>query len=221
MTQHLRRVGLIAVCCLLAFLPASCLLRTGTNPATLTYKLPTTITVPVGTLLPGTDIRYIGMTDEDANVLIGDQVAHKRKGDSLNWTGKPLDGVTVELKLRVVWYTETELRLLGTAKIVLNNVAPHATTALAQSEVKYSGAVAYALAKGAIIPGTTITYEGQFDEGAKLGGTADYPYREEGDSIQWEGTLRPGVYARFSLRVAQFDARALRVIGTISLWLET
>jgi len=221
MKRQLRRAWLLAVCGLLALLPASCLLRTGTNPTTLTYKLPTAITVPVGSLLPGTNIRYIGMSDENANVLIGDQVAKKRTGDSLNWTGKPLDGVTVELKLRVIRYNETELQLLGTAKIVLNNVAPQATTALAQSEVKYSGAVAYGMAKGAVIPGTTITYDGKFDEGAKLGGISDYPYRQEGDSIQWEGTLRPGVYARFSLRVAQFDSRALRVVGTVSLWLET
>jgi len=220
MVPLIKRMVLLAVACMVIALPAACSLRTGANPTTLTYKLPTTITVPVGNLLPGTNIRYIGATGEDANILIGDQIAHKRKGDSLNWSGKPLDGVAVELKLRVIWYTETELRLVGTAKLVIDNIAPHATTALAVSEVKYSGAAAYGMAKGAMIPGTTISYEGKFEEGAKLGGVADYPYRQEGDSIQWEGTLRPGVYAQFSLRVAQFDSRGLRVVGTVSVWLE-
>jgi hypothetical protein len=219
MGYKLRRLLIVMACCVVALLPMACTLRSAKNPTTLSYKMPTTVTVPVGSLLPGTNLRYIGMHGEDANVLIGNQVAHKRRGDSLNWNGSPLDGVSVDLKLRIVWFTETELHLVGTAKIVINNVAPQATSALTESEVKYSGAVAYSLAKGAVIPGTTLTYEGQFDEGAKLGGVPDYPYRENGDSVVWEGMLRQGVYVRFNLRVAQFDSRAMRVVGTISLWL--
>jgi hypothetical protein len=204
---------------MVAILPVSCLLRTGKNPSTLTYKLPTTITVPVGALLPGTNISYQGMSGDSARVLIGGEEALKRKGDSLNWQGAPINGVTVELKLRIVWYTEMELRLLGTAKVIVEGIDPQMGAAVTTSEIEYTGAVAYGMAVGAVIPGSTLTYEGKFEEGAKLGGLTGYAYREEGDSIQWEGSLRPGVQARLSLRVAQFDARGLRVIGTVTLWI--
>lgn len=219
MRSRIKRLQLLLICCLMSLLPAACLSKATQNPSTLTYKLPTTITVPTGSVLPGTNIRYQGMNGENASILIDDEEALKRKGDSLNWSGTLMDGVTADLKLRIVWYTESELRLLGTAKIVVSGVNPQASTAVTTSEVNYSGAVAYGMAKGAVIPGSVVTYEGKFDEGAKLGGIEGYAYRSEGDSILWEGTLRSGVYIRLSLRVAQYDSRGLRVVGTVSLWI--
>ena len=73
---------------------------------TLTYRLPTAITINVGQSLPGTQIIYEGQGENGANVLINGQRALKRKGDSLNWKGDLLDGVAADLSLRVAWYTE-------------------------------------------------------------------------------------------------------------------
>ena len=198
-----------------------CLRKPGEHPQELTYKLPTKISVPVGGVLPGTGIRYEGIEDNSAQVLIGGQKALKRKGDSLNWEGDLLDGVSVDLKLRVIWYTEQELHLVGTAKVTINNVHPEPSAIVETSTIRYDGAVAYGLAKGAVIPGSTIVYEGKTEQGAKLSGVEGYPYRAEGDSVVWKGTLRPDVYVRLSLRVVQYSDKGLRVAGLVSLWIGT
>ena len=211
------RFGLLFI--LVVPLLTGCLRSAGEQPGELTYKLPTKITVPLGGTLPGTDIRYEGMADNAADVRIRGQKALKRKGDSLNWEGDVLDGVAVNLTLRVVWYTEQELHLVGTAKLTISDVDPQPSAILETSPIRYDGAVAYGLATGAVIPGSTIVYEGKRDQGAELSGVEGYPYRREGDSIVWKGTLRPGVYSRLSLRVVQYNDRSLRVVGLISLWI--
>jgi len=195
------------------------LLRAGQNPTTLTYKLPTTITVPVGDVLPGTNIRYQGMSGESARVLIDDQEALKRKGDSLDWKGTPLPGVSVEVKSRIAWYTDRELHTVGTAKIVVEQISPRAGAANKSSPMQYSGPVAYGLAKGATIPGSSVTFVGKTAEGAQLGGMAGYPYRKLGDSVVWEGMLRDRMSIHLELRVLQFDEKSLRVGGLVTLWI--
>ncbi|MCD6520600.1 MAG: hypothetical protein J7M05_11830 [Anaerolineae bacterium] len=206
---------------LLTWSVQGCMLKPGREPSTLTYKLPTKITVAAGEALPGTDIRYEYMDEKGAHILINGQEAIKRKGDSLDWRGSPVPGVSVDLSLRVVWYTEEELYLVGTAKVVIQEVNPRAGGVRTSSPIKYSGPVVYNLAKGAKIPGSTVSFEGQTEEGAKLGGIEGYPYRKVGDSIFWEGQLRDDVYIRLDVRVIQFDERGLRVGGLVTLWLGT
>lgn len=197
---------------------AGCLRRSKDNPSTLTFNLPTTVTIQKNGQLPGTNIGYQGMSQEGANVLIDGQQALKRRGDSLDWQGRLYEGVDADLNLRVLWYTEDSLRLVGTAKVVVANSNPRPVPIVTTSPIKYSGPVAYGLAKGAVIPGSTLTYEGKTEDGAKLGGISEYPYRKEGDSILWEGELRPGVYSELNLRVVQYDDNSLRVVGLVTLW---
>jgi hypothetical protein len=198
---------------------AGCLRRTKENPSELAYSLPTTITIPKDGQLPGTDIRYQGADDDGAHVLVAGQNALKRRGDSLDWSGKFREGVDADLDLRVLWYTEDKLHLVGTAKIAIQDTNPRPASIVTTSPIKYSGPVAYGLAKGAVIPGSTLTYEGSSDDGAELGGVSGYPYRKEGDSIVWEGELRPGVYSELSLRVVQYDENSMRVVGIVTLWI--
>jgi len=207
------------VCIMVLLITAGCLRKPGKQPSTLTYRLPTTLTVAAGASLPGTDIKYDHMDDEGAHLLIGGQQALKRKGDSLDWAGEPVSGVSVDLKLRIVWYTETELRLAGTVKIKVEDAKPEMKAVTTSSPIKYGGAVVYGLAKDAAIPGTTVTFKGAADEGAELGGISGYPYRKVGDSILWEGKLRDNVYIRLAVRVLQFDEKGLRVGGLVTLWL--
>ncbi len=132
-----KRLILLACVCIVAlFVAVGCFRKPGQQPSTLTYKLPTTLTIPAGASLPGTNMKYDYMDDKGAYVLIGGQRALKRKGDSLDWKGEPVSGVSVDLKLRVVWYTETELRLAGTAKIVVENVKPEMKTISPSSPIK-------------------------------------------------------------------------------------
>lgn len=197
---------------------AGCLSGPGRS-SRLTYQLATALSVPVGETLPPTGIRYDRMEERGAYLIIDGQEALKKKGDSLSWSGEPWEGVSLALKQRVLWYTEEELHLVGTAKVVVDETQPAAGPIATTSPVKYSGPVAYGVKKGSTIPGSTLTYLGKTDEGAELGGLSEYPYRMAGDSIVWEGTLRSGVYSRLDLRVVQFDDRALRVGGVVTLWI--
>jgi len=219
--SHIRWKLVLAcvVATLAVMLVAGCLRKPGHQSSTLTYKLPTKISVPVGSNIPGTDIQYVKQSEDGARVTIGGQSALKRKGDSLDWSGSPMDGVTVDLKLRVAWHTEEELHLVGTAKIVIEDASPRTAPIVKTSAIKYVGPVAYGVGKKAAIPGSPVTYEGATDEGARLGGLEEYPYRKTGDSLLWEGILRDGVYARLDVRVLQFDAKGMRVGGLVTLWL--
>ena len=218
--RSLTRAARIAVRCFVAsVLLTGCLLRPGKQPSRLTYKLPTKVTVAMGEVLPGTDIRYDHLSERGAIVMIKGQEALKRKGDSLDWRGSPLSGVSLDLGLRVAWHTEDELHLAGIAKVVIEDAQPRAATIPTSSPIKYGGPVVYGLAKGAAIPGSTVTYEGETEEGVKLGGIQGYPYRKVGDSIFWEGSLRDDVHIRLDVRVLQFDSKGLRVGGLATLWL--
>lgn len=215
-----RKLALVwAASLVVVMLVAGCLRKSGQRSDTLTYRLPTKLSVPVGGTLPGTDIRYERLTKDGARVTIKGQPALKRKGDSLDWSGKPVDGVTVDLKLRVAWHTEDELHLVGTAKIVIEDTDPRTAQVVSTSAMKYVGPVAYGVAKGTAIPGSSLTYQGATAEGARLGDMEEYPYRKAGDSILWEGALRDNVYIRLDLRAVQFDNKGLRVGGLATLWI--
>jgi hypothetical protein len=204
---------------LAALLLGGCVLRPGGNASGLTYNLPTTLTVKAGQALPGADIVYQEMSGDSAQLLIKGQRAVKRRGDSVSWKGSPLDGVTVDMALRVVHFTEQELRLAGTVKVVIEGVEPQQGVVRTTSKLQFSGPVAHSVSKGARIPGTTFTFIGQSEDGAELGGLNEYPFRKAGDSILWEGQLRPRVYLRLDVRAVQFDDRGLRVAGLATLWL--
>ena len=61
--------------------------------------------VSAGESIPGTELKYVGLADGRAQVLIKGQQAAKQKGDSLSWKGSVRDDVDLELALRVLWYT--------------------------------------------------------------------------------------------------------------------
>ncbi len=198
---------------------AGCLVKPGAQPSQITYSFPTTLAIKMGNSLPGTDVRYERMSDQGAYVTIKGQQALKRQGDSLDWSGSLGSGVTADLKLRVVLYNESELRLVGTAKIVIDGVSSKQGSIPTSSVIEFSGPVAYGLAKGAFLPGTTLTYMGHSSDGAQMGGVEGYAYRKVGDSIFWEGSLRDGVYLRLDVRVVQFDDSGLRVTGLATIWI--
>jgi hypothetical protein len=211
---------LLAIALLAAMvLSDGCTLRAKQHPASMTYDLPTKLTVNMGETIPGTDIRYERMSDQGAYVRIKGQEALKRTGDSLDWSGQPMAGVTLDLKLRVAVFNEDALHLVGTAKIKLDNVAPRVAPISTNSPLEFTGPVAYSIGKGAVLPGSTLTYLGRSNEGAQLGGSDEYPYRKGGDSIYWEGKLSDQVNIRGELRVVQYDDRVLRTAGLVTIWL--
>lgn len=213
-----RSIFLIFVCLSLPFALAGCLRESPKQPNPLTYNLPTKLTITAGETLPGTDITYNHQAEDGAQLTIGGQEALKRKGDSLTASFNPRSGSSVELELRIAWFTDEELHLVGTAKSSIEDVNPVPGTISTSAPIQFSGPVAYGIAKGAVIPGSTIVFEEKTDEGVKLGGIEGYPYRKVGDSISWEGTLRDDIYARLNLRVLQASDSSLHVGGMATLW---
>ena len=142
MTKRLICLACILVLCALS---AGCQLRAKESPTKLTYKLPTKLTIDAGEALPGTNIVYQELSERGAHLLIDGQVAVKRKGDSFKWEGSPSDGVDVELDLRVAWYNDDQVHLVGMAKVVIDGVTPSPAKISTDSDIKYAGAVAYNL----------------------------------------------------------------------------
>ena len=177
--------------------------------------------IQVGQTLPGTDIRFVGKTDQGAQMSIGGQMALKRVLDSLSWRGEPTPGVKVNYNMRVITYDANSLKVGGTAQVTVANAKPKAVapTALPKNALVLKGAVAYDVPKGKAVPNSTLTYDGKTPDGAKFGGIEGYPYRKEADSIVWTGQLADKLYSQLDLRVVIFDDNSLKTTGTITLLL--
>lgn len=196
----------------------------------LVYRGPIEQTIAAGSVLPSTKIQYVGATEDGtAQVLIDGQRAFKRGGDSLDWTGSPVQGVTVNLSDRVLWFNPDRLQLVGTIRLAVDNIAPQRSTIPQISNqptpnvLVYRVPVIYRVKQGERIPGTTLTYLKNTEKGAELGGLPqdEYPYRQGGDSIVWQGQLRSGVYLDLSMRTAVYDDNNLNVTGLATIILAT
>ncbi|MFN2225614.1 MAG: hypothetical protein ACK2UY_04895 [Anaerolineae bacterium] len=185
----------------------------------LVYTGPIEIGIESGSFLAGTDIQYLGETDQGAQVIIGGQQATKRIGDSLEWAGEMVPGVMVNLSLRIVFVTQDTLQTAGTVRVTVEGAEPVVEDIDMSAVVHYVLPVVYRVERGAAIPGTTITYEGQEDEGARLGSIEGYAYRRVGDSILWQGRLLPGVWLDLTLRTALITEGQLDVVGTADVWI--
>ena len=198
----------------------SCDLDSGKGPLELTYTAPVEIGIGAGENLPGTSIRYVGQSEKGAGVLIAGQHAFKQKGDSLDWKGDPVEGASVDLSMRIVWFTEDTLHLLGTGKVVVRQPNPQPAFIQTDWPLKFTNApVTYGVARNEYIPGTAVEYLGKEEEGAHLGGIDGYPYRKGADSILWDGKLREKVYLRLNVRVLYIGENSLRVGGTATIWI--
>jgi hypothetical protein len=188
---------------------------------TMEYSTAFERSIPAGQTLPGTDIKYIGKTEEGAQMSIGGQTAIKRTLDSLTWHGDVAPGVNIDYSLRVLTFDSQSLDAGGTAKVVITNATPQAVspTSLPNDALTFKGVVSYNVPKGKTIPGTTITYEGKTPDGAQLGGIEGYAFRQEADSILWTGQLADKVFLGLDLRVALFTDSSLRTTGTATLFI--
>ncbi len=189
------------------------------QPGTLAYEGPQAYTLKPGEPLPGTDIRFVRQSAEGAELTIGGQKAIKQKADSLNWSGSPAKGVQLDLRLRIVWFTQDALYAAGTAKVTVTGVAPRAGTIATTAPLAYELPVACSVPTNGVIPGSTLNYVGKAPDGAQFKGVEGYPYRQIGDSLRWEGWLRGNVAARQDLRVVQYDDGGARLGGVIHLWI--
>lgn len=189
------------------------------------YRLPIfAATLKPGETIRGTKMTYIGREGEIYNVTIGGLPASKRVGDSFAWKGVMAPGVVGDFNLRISpTIVGNDLLTAGSAELIVLNPIPVELGddyTVRDSLLNFSNlAVDYKVSKEENIPGTTLIYEGQVDQGARLGGTDGFPIRAIGDSLFWTGRLRGNVFVRYSLRVASMDENTLRLVGTAELWI--
>jgi len=178
--------------------------------------------IPAGQSLLGTDIKYIGKTEQGAQMSIGGQTALKRTLDSLTWRGEPVPGVSVDYNLRVIAFDDKVLQAGGTAKVIISHVKALAVSpsSLPKDALTFKGVVNYSVPRGKSIPGTTVTYDGKTPDGAKLGGIEGYPFRKEADSIAWVGMLSDKCFLQLDLRLVVYTDSAMQVTGTATLYLK-
>lgn len=215
----LRQTSLVVTLLGVTLLLAGCSLLGPKSGGTLTYTGPTEQSISMGGGIPGTDIRYVGYRDAGAEVLIADQAALKKPGDSLDWKGTPVPGVDVTLSQRVLTANPQHLQTVGTVKVVVHDAAPQPAGFPAAPAYTYKVAVTYNVPKGKQIPGTQISYVGKTDQGAEFGGVSGYPYRKLGDSIIWTGRLRHNAYLDTTLRVIAYADSFVQVAGLATLGL--
>lgn len=210
---------LMAMLILLLLTTATC--NGKSSPSELAYTAPFEIGITAGNFVPGTELQYLGLTDGSAEVYIKGQRALKQKADSLSWQGEVREGVSLDLDLRVLWFDEATLHVGGKAKVTVTGAGVRAAELPQEAALMFGNApVAYTVNKGETIPGTLLTFEGKADEGAKLGGSDDYPYRKGGDSIVWTGAIKDNVWLRLDLRVGVYTDQTLAVAGLASIWID-
>ena len=82
------------------------------------YTVPVTYKVNKGDLLPGTTIRYAGPEEEKGAKLEGiEGYPFRAIGDSILWEGTLRSNVDVSLNVRVLFYNDSFMQVLGTATI--------------------------------------------------------------------------------------------------------
>ena len=212
-----KMITLVVLGLLLSLLSA-CQRKSEDGPWELLYTAPFETGIKRGSDLPGTGIRYLGLSDKGAEILIDDQAAFKQKGDSLGWKGNPVGNVDLNLSLRVLWVTEETIYVGGTAKTTVRAPMPEEVPIPTEPPVKYSSApVTYQVKKGDYIPGTLVKYVGKHEEGIELSGVEGYPYRKLGDSVVWDGKLLEEVFLQLNVRVLFIASDFINVTGTAAL----
>lgn len=189
---------------------------------TLAFIVPLySITLEPGDTIPGTHLTYVAQQGDAYDVTIDGLAATKRSGDSFIWRGVVGPGVVARYNLRIG--AAVLGRLLAAGQVELSVLSPQpvemSEAPLSDAALHYEGiAIQYLIPQGRAIPGASLVYEGQVEEGVKLSGINGYPYRALGDSLIWIGQLREGSIIRYSLRVASVDDRGLQLVGTAELW---
>ncbi len=199
---------------LLAMILAGCsLVPGGGGGSVLKFDGATEQTISVGESIPGSNIRFVSYSERGAEVLIDDQRAVKKQGDSLNWKATVAPGVDVSMALRIILANESRLQTAGTVNVTISGANPQPMAVPAGAPYTYKVATGYTVRKGDRIPGTTITFRGKSDDGAVFDGVDGYPYRRAGDSLTWMGRLNGHAYIETTLRIAAYTEDLLTLAG--------
>ncbi len=201
----------------------------------LTYTVPVySKSLQPGDKIPGAALQYVQPLGEGYETLIGGQRAVKRAGDSFAWRGIVAPGVAGNYNLRLTTVILGGLVAGGQIQFSILNPQPAYVTDIslqtANAELHFANLpLQYLVPLEGMIPGSSLRYDqmisGDNNVGggqtmAKLSGNDGYPYYAVGDSIIWNGQLRPNVFVRHNFRIVDIDERWIRVAGISELWID-
>jgi hypothetical protein len=188
---------------------------------TISFNVPFySVGLEPGATVPGTRLLYIGPRDDGYDVLMDGLPAFKRSGDSFSWNGIVAPGVYARYHLRLATTLLGRLVAAGPVELFILYPNPVELPTLEVAGTAYHFdrvPVQYLVPQGGAIPGTTVIFQSQTEEGAWLSG-AGHPYRAPGDSVVWVGRLRDNVTIRYNLRVVRIERSGLRLVGEVELW---
>lgn len=175
-----------------------------------------------GEALPGTDIVFTGIEAGQPVFTAAGMRSPRAMGDSLTFDGEwpGLPGSRYSLHYRIYLVGNGDVRAAGVHQLLVPSISPQmGVTAGGSVELHFLYTDAVLVREQ--IHGTTLEYLGRYERGAQFLGwpQSDYPYREVGDSILWQGALRPEVGADFNLRLLAYGLDGARVGGVVTILL--
>lgn len=188
----------------------------------IAFAGPTERKIGVGESIPGTDIVLTGIGEGGAEFQIAGMRALRRVGDSLdfdgNWPG--IGGVAYNLRLRVYLLGEDSVRAAGVHRLVVEGIAPQEQSVTPQGttlKIPYAASAN----RGEGLKGNTLGYVGSAERGAEFSGlpAGDFPYRKVGDSLNWQGYLRPDIPIEYNMRVVFYNDASVQVGGIATVQL--
>lgn len=189
----------------------------------IAFAGPTEMRIEIGDFIRGTDIQLTGIVDGRAEFLFSGLRAERIAGDSLDFDGPwpNIGGVDYLLRLRVYRVTEEYVRAAGVHRLLIEGVQPIHQPALVLQENPLKVAYTSSVGPDEQFKGTTFGYVGQGEQGAEISGipAGDFPFRKTGDSLRWQGMLRPDLPSHFDLRIVLYGENSVEVVGIVSLQL--
>jgi hypothetical protein len=187
----------------------------------VSYDGAVTISARTGEPIVGTSIVYQGKAPDGRAIMnIGGQQGLKSVADSVNWSGALVLFSLVDLRLRVVSYDENGMTLAGTIHIVVQEPNPTAGDLSVNRIAAFTFVASFTVARGGMIPGTTVSYVGARTGGAEFANLDQFPLRERGDSVVWQGHVRERVGLRVEQRVVDYNDDRVILIGTLNVVFE-
>lgn len=190
------------------------------GPGAIIYSGPLERRLEVGQAIPGTDIRLTAISADGAQFEIAGLRSVRTVGDSLDYDGPwpGLAGVTYNLRLRIYQVTDRTVRAAGVHRLHIENITPTpAEVDLGANTLKFPFTTS--ASSGQLFTGMTIGFLGSEARGAQLSGLpeGEYPYRKVGDSIRWQGYLRPDIPVDYQVRVLYYTENSARVGGIVTV----
>ena len=178
------------------------------------------VTLAPQSLVPGTDILFVGIENDEAVFIVAGETSRRRVGDSLIYRDpwNQVNETFLDLSSRIIRLTASEVHLLQFYTLTVRDTAP------VPGPVSVSPGTPYTLMlqtqRDSVIPGTTLTFRGRGADGAaQIEGQpgSDYDRFKVMDSVRWSGQLRDDLWVRYNFRVVFFTESYIFLGGTVDL----